>query len=224
MTRNLSLLPLLLLISYSAVAFGDPATELAEAHGINDWQNVDELQFTFSVAKEPPVSRSWSWNVPEGRVSRTIEGNTAVIELDNISSEADQKIHQQFINDSFWLLFPFSVVWSEPEVTDHGLVSTTIDGSEIELNQVTALWPSDEGYTPGDAYDLFVDEDGTIRGWTFRKGNSEKGRFFVWRDPANLGPIQVYQSYSVGESSDPFIEMKDLQIKLTGEDDWRTIP
>jgi hypothetical protein len=38
---------------------------------------------------------------------------------------------------------------------------------------ITLSYPDDAGgYTPGDAYDIYYDEDYIIREWTFRKGNS----------------------------------------------------
>ncbi|MEM6899781.1 MAG: hypothetical protein AAF583_08430 [Pseudomonadota bacterium] len=190
---------------------------LANAHGLSDWNNVETLQFTFYVAKEPPVSRTWLWDLSKDHVTRTIDGESHTIQLQNIEAgnKADTDVHKQFINDTFWLLFPFSIAWSSPEVTDHGEVTIKLGGETTELRKLTALWPSDVGYTPGDAYDIFVDEEQTILAWNFRKANRKKGRFFEWKDPKDLGPIRVYESYYREGETTPMIQMKDLKITLS---------
>ena len=42
------------------------------------------------------------------------------------------------------------------------------------LDMITITYPSEGGYTPGDAYDIFYDEKYVIKEWVFRRGNSEK--------------------------------------------------
>lgn len=204
-------------------ASASPEQQLAEAHGLNDWDQVEALQFTFFVAKDPPVARSWLWNVPEKTVTRTVDGKSHSIQLDALSGDRDTQVHKQFINDSFWLLFPFSIVWSAPTVTDHGQTEVEIDGQIKQAQKLTALWPSNEGYTPGDAYDLFLDDDQTILAWTFRRSNAAEGKMFIWKNPTALGPIQVYRDYHPDGSATPFIEMRNLKIRLENEDSWLEI-
>jgi hypothetical protein len=40
------------------------------------------------------------------------------------------------------------------------------------MDMITILYPSEGGYTSGDAYDIYFNEDYMIKEWTFRKGNS----------------------------------------------------
>ncbi|MEM1223550.1 MAG: hypothetical protein AAGH40_12410 [Verrucomicrobiota bacterium] len=194
-----------------------PELILANAHGLSDWNKVETLQFTFYVARKPPVSRTWLWNLSENSVTRTAGGESRTIQLQDIETgnEADTDVHKQFINDTFWLLFPFSIAWSSPQVTDHGEVTIELNGETTKLRKLTALWPSDEGYTPGDAYDIFIDEEQKIHAWNFRKANrKKKGRFFEWKDPKDLGPIRIYESYHRQGETTPMIQMKDLKITL----------
>ena len=39
---------------------------------------------------------------------------------------------------------------------------------------ITLTYPSEGGYTPGDAYDIFFDRNYMIKEWVFRQGNSEQ--------------------------------------------------
>ncbi|MEM6855538.1 MAG: hypothetical protein AAF593_14120 [Planctomycetota bacterium] len=98
-------------------------------------------------------------------------------------------MHSQFINDSYWLLFPFQLVWSDPTVTDAGMQPLPLGGGEGQ--KLICQWPAEGGYTPGDAYDLYLGEDGLIQQWVFRRGGQENGRAHTWEDHQQLGPIIV---------------------------------
>ena len=37
---------------------------------------------------------------------------------------------------------------------------------------ITVLYGKEGGYTPGDAYDIYYDENYMIKEWVFRKGNA----------------------------------------------------
>jgi hypothetical protein len=39
------------------------------------------------------------------------------------------------------------------------------------MQKLTIVYGNEGGYTPGDAYDLYLDEDNMVREWTFRRGN-----------------------------------------------------
>lgn len=159
----------------------------------------------------------------EEKVTCAIDGKSQAIQLSALEGKGDKQVHKQFINDTFWLLFPFSIAWSSPKVTKHGSEEIDINGKTVGSQKLTATWPTDEGYTPGDAYDLFLAEDNTILAWTLRKANAPQGKFFIWKNPKALGPIQVYQSYYPGDSKTPLIEMRDLKVKLSENGSWHTL-
>ena len=56
------------------------------------------------------------------------------------------------------------------------------------MNMITITYPNEGGYTPGDAYDIYFDEDYMIKEWTFRKGNSE--------DPSLSTTFENYKDYN----------------------------
>ena len=177
------------------------AVEVAERYGLSGWDQIETIEFTFNVERPDgkSVKRGWRWNVAANTVTTKLylpgEVQTAELIDLNLPIPADQeKIHQQFINDTYWLLFPFQLVWSNPTVTEAGdLVAFPIQntGAHQMGRKVVTQWPAEGGYTPGDAYDLYLDDDGLIRQWVFRRGGGEKGRAMTWEDHQHLGPILV---------------------------------
>ena len=76
-----------------------------------------------------------------------------------------------FINDKFWLLAPFQLVWdTSATISETKMAEAPI--SKTELNLITLTYPNEGGYTPGDAYDIYYGNDYLIKEWVFRKGNS----------------------------------------------------
>ena len=172
------------------------AQKIADRYGFQGWDQIQKLHFTFNVqplGDKPPVSRTWHWNVAEQRVTRTVDGKQLGIALvDDPQNQNDdwKQVHRQFINDAYWLLFPFQLVWSDPHLTVSEQPQLMPMGGDT-ADRYTAQWPAEGGYTPGDAYDLYVDPDtGLIQQWTFRKGGqTDNPRPMTWDDHQRLGPI-----------------------------------
>ena len=144
---------------------------IAEAHGIDQWDQVSKIEFTFAVDRDTikGSGRSWSWMPQAKSVSlitpeEVITYNTS--KVDSTVMAADRA----FINDKFWLLIPFQLVWDKgANISESTSAEAPISGTT--LNQITITYPNQGGYTPGDAYDIYFDENYVIREWTFRRGN-----------------------------------------------------
>lgn len=149
------------------------AEMIAMKHGLENWKDVEHIEFTFNVDRggQNVAKRSWSWKPKTGDVIMTqgdqiVQYNRATV--DSTSMRADQG----FINDKFWLLSPYQMVW------DEGTTITVQDTATAPLSQkpskmLTVLYGDEGGYTPGDAYDFYYNDDFIIQEWVFRKGNSE---------------------------------------------------
>lgn len=176
------------------------AQEIASAYGLEGWDQIERIEFTFNVqAGDRRVQRHWTWDIAAGEVTREQEDSEPVsfpvadgsimlpvgVELSGESAKA----HRQFVNDSYWFLFPFQIVWSDPQVTDHG--DTPLPIGDGEARKVTVQYAGKGGYTPGDAYDLFVDDNGRIVQWVFRRGGKAEGSAVTWDAHHELGPIVV---------------------------------
>ncbi|WP_037348945.1 hypothetical protein [Sediminibacter sp. Hel_I_10] len=148
------------------------AEKIANAHGIEQWQNVEKIEFTFNVDMNGSHNeRSWVWMPKSNDVvmmtpKDTVSYNRTTV--DSLSMDADKA----FVNDKFWLLAPFQLVW-DSGTTISEVKTAKAPMSETELNTITTTYSNDGGYTPGDAYDFYFNEAYMIEEWVYRKGNSE---------------------------------------------------
>ncbi|WP_040248334.1 hypothetical protein [Psychroserpens mesophilus] len=149
------------------------AEKIALAHGFENWKHVNDIQFTFNVDRDSShFERSWTWNPKSDDVRLVTDTDTIQYNrtsVDSLSINADKA----FINDKFWLLIPFQMVWDKGTTISES--STAVAPiSKTELNKITLTYGNEGGYTPGDAYDIYFDKDYIIQEWVFRKGNSEE--------------------------------------------------
>lgn len=178
------------------------AAKVADAHGIDAWPEVAEIHYTFKVAMpNREVARQWQWNVAKGEVTRVGYGNGITFRPDEVTAESSKGLkeaHQQFINDSYWFLFPFQLEWSTytPVLHDE---PTTAPISDKEVTRLDIVYPGEGGYTPGDTYRLFLDDDHRIVEWTFARPGGQP-KHHTWESLQQLGPIQVYTDHRAGEN------------------------
>lgn len=153
------------------------AEKIAHAHGYEHWKNVNEIEFTFNVdVDDKHFERAWKWQPKNDYV-------VSLISKDSISmftrptgalSALDPKfikVDQSFINDKFWMLVPFQLVWDEG-ISISEPIKDVAPISKKELSKITLLYGNNGGYTPGDAYDIYFDDSYIIREWVFRKSNA----------------------------------------------------
>ena len=150
--------------------------KVARAHGLENFDEVKQLQYTFNVKVNDSLrtSRAWTWEPKTGQVTLTTKDST--VTYNHKSEAADHEwVDQRFINDQYWLLFPFHLVWDEME-WEHEKEATAPISRET-LQRVTVTYPSDAGYTPGDVYEVYFGNDHIVREWVYRSGGSEENPF-----------------------------------------------
>ncbi len=170
------------------------AKEVARVYGLKQWDKVAEVKYTFRVKTETrDVARHWTWRPKDDLVTLEEEGKPTIMykrsELNENTSEDVITADKRFINDSYWFLFPFQLVWSNPSFTDEGM--TKLPMGEGEGRKLIVQYPDEGGYTPGDAYDIYLDEDHMITHWVFRRGGGDEGGAMTWEANKQLGPIKV---------------------------------
>ncbi len=178
------------------------AEKIAYKNGFENWKEVSQIDFTFNVDRggKTVANRSWSWKPKTNDVTMTA-GDQVVsynrASLDSISRQADQG----FINDKFWLLAPYQLVW------DEGTNITVQDTATAPLSQkrtkkLTIVYGSEGGYTPGDAYDFYYNEDYIVEEWVFRKSNAPTPSMITtFSDYQDFGGLNIATSHSDGQGN-----------------------
>lgn len=193
----------------------DPlTTEIALANGFSNFEKVEQLNFTFNVKVNDTVKsqRSWKWFPKEKKVELTQQGVTSSYINDGELDEEEKTIDQKFINDTYWLLFPFQLVWSDYNFEQKRNAVAPISGKQMK--QVSISYTSNGGYTPGDTYHLFLDEENSlIREWTYE---SSQGRTMstTWEDYKTFNGITIAQMHKSKDESFQ-LYFTDIEVNTT---------
>ena len=150
----------------------ETAQKIAKKYGIENWDKVSQIAFTFNVnRRKMPFQRSWVWHPKTGKVTMTTLKDTIKYNRNKIDS-LSLKYDKAFINDKYWLLAPFNLVWDKgTSFSEKQKAVAPI--SKDTLSLLTITYNNDVGYTPGDAYDFYYDTNYLIKEWSFRKGNKK---------------------------------------------------
>lgn len=199
------------------------SARVAKAYGIDHWDDIARISFMFEVSLSDgrEVKRFWSWDTQNNLATMAGAGQTPVTFTPyQPEGEAETEADQAFINDTYWLLFPFQLVWSNPEVSVETEDVTMPLGGEPAASRVTAAFPSEGGYTPGDTYELyFADQgddagDGLIDQWRYISGRSDNSLATTWEDHVRLGPIVISTTHRNADGSFE-LRLTDLSATLT---------
>lgn len=146
------------------------AETIAYKSGFELWDSVEELQFTFNVDRgEKHFERSFIWYPKTKDVIYMNQTDTISYNrnnLDSLSILADKA----FINDKYWLLAPFQLLWDR-DLQFTEMADEIAPISKDTLDKLTVVYPKTGGYTPGDAYDFYYDDEFIVREWAFRESN-----------------------------------------------------
>lgn len=156
--------------------------KVAKAYGFDNFDKLTSIAYTWNVQVNPEIvrSRDWKWNIKERTVLFADADTSFTYSLD-LPKEELPKIDGGFINDKYWLMFPFQLVW-DTGYTYVVMEDATAPISGDKCTQLTIIYNDADGYTPGDAYDLYLDEKFMIKEWVFRRGNGVEGRPITWEN------------------------------------------
>lgn len=197
----------------------DAIVKISQAAGADGFDAVESLSYTFNAdLGEKKVGRSWSWSPKTEEV--TLHGETDAEDVSykrsEVSADESEKlstIDQQFVNDLYWLIFPLQVVW-DPSVTIEYLPEDAAAVVPDASSGLRVRYPDGVGYTPGDVYDLFYDENFRVTHWVFRKsGSAEPNRISEWKDYESFGPLNISLNRTSPDNS-VRIWFKDVAVEL----------
>lgn len=177
------------------------AEKIANAHGIQNWQNVSKIEFTFNVDRDSShFERSWQWKPKANNVIMISNGDTIAYNRSQIDSTTLNS-DRAFINDKYWLLAPFNLVWDEG-TTISDPIKEEAPISKKELNKITLIYANEGGYTPGDAYDFYYGDDFLIKEWVYRKGNAEKPSLITsWENYQDFNGLRIAKEHKKPEGN-----------------------
>ena len=173
--------------------------KVAEAHGFKQWSEVEEISFSFNVSRANgnTFSRFWIWQPKSNTVGSIQEKDTIWYNRNQVLDSIENRLNAGFTNDKFWLLTPFNLIW------DRGNYRATLSeniSSPVEnksYTKLTIVYGQEGGYTPGDAYDFYVDDEYIIREWSFRRGNqTEPNINSACKDYIEIGGLLLVQNYA----------------------------
>ena len=170
---------------------------IANAHGMQQWKNVKELRFTFNVDRDTShFERTWDWKVVDNQVTSISQTDTVTYNRSTLDSITN-KVNGGFINDKYWLLAPFNLVWDQKGFSYEHLENEMAPLSKKPMHKLTIVYGQEGGYTPGDAYDFYFGDDYLIQEWVYRKGNQpEASLVTTWEDYTDREGLHIAQKHA----------------------------
>ncbi|MFG6686372.1 hypothetical protein ACGK9U_07315 [Mariniflexile sp. HNIBRBA6329] len=181
------------------------AEKIANAHGFENWKHVSEIAFNFNE------KRSWTWHPKTNDITLITENDTINYNRKSVDS-ISEKTDKAFINDKFWLLIPFQLVWDKG-TSISAPVKAEAPISKMEINKITLTYPNEGGYTPGDAYDIYYNDNYIIKEWAFRRGNKpEAGLVNTFENHQDFNGIKIALDHKKTEGD---WNLKFTNVKVT---------
>jgi hypothetical protein len=239
---NLSRLDVIRLLAFGMLLLLLPATsraqqrpplaeQIAKIYGLDAFGQIEGIRYTFN-AEFPGVelSRRWEWNPKTDTVSyegKDKEGKPVKVtyqrsQLGSQSDAVKNEIDPAFVNDQYWLLLPFHVVWdSSATVTDEGMQKMPTGNASAE--RVVVKYPSDGGYSEGDTWELYVGADKRVEEFIFRRGGARKPSVVIatWTDYKKAGPLLISAEHRGTADGNPLrVSFSDVSVKVSGSENW----
>jgi len=205
--------------------------QIAKAYGLDSFGQIEAIRYTWNAQfTGVNVSHSWVWEPKTNKVSyegkdkdgKPIKVSYVRSDLNSQPDDVKSQVDPAFVNDNYWLLFPFHAYWDRSAtVTDQGMQPLPLGKGSAAL--VTVKYPNDGGYTPGDTWDLYVGEDNRVEQFVYHRGGTKKPSVVIatWEDYKKAGPLLVSTNHQGTADGNPLrIFISDLSIKLTGSENW----
>ena len=222
-----------LLTTPSAVSWAQQrppiADKMAKTHGLDSFGQIEGIRYTFNVERPGAnVSRSWEWNPKTDSVSyegKDKDGKPVTASYQRSQATGvPEDIDANFLNDQYWLLLPFHVIWdTSATVTDEGMQKLPLGNGSGE--KLVVKYPSDGGYSPGDTWDVYVGADGRVQEFVWHRGGPKKPSVVIapWTDYKKAGPLLFSLDHqSKADDTPVHIFFSNVAVKLTGSENWIT--
>lgn len=205
--------------------------QVAKTYGIDSFSQIEAIRYTFNLQFPGlNVSRSWTWEPKSGQVTyeakdksgKPVKVTYLRSQLSSQSADVKENVDPGFINDQYWLVFPFHAVWdTSADVQDKGVQKLPL--GKGSARQVVVKYPSGGGYTPADTWELFVGPDNRVQEFIYRRGGSTKPRIVIatWAGYKKAGPLLISTDHRGTADGKPLrLTFSDVSVKLVGSESW----
>jgi hypothetical protein len=152
----------------------DLINKMYDYYGYENLDNIESINFTFNAFINGTLkARTWKWEPGENNVYWYDGSDWTVYNRNAIDSPQDSVLDQKFINDSYWLIFPWYLSKGAPDLNTDLSKNETSPVYGEKLNMLTASY-GDGGYTPGDTYRAYVTNEGEIKEWAYIPSGSKE--------------------------------------------------
>lgn len=216
-------------VSVSAHERSPIADQIASAYGVDAWGQVEAIRFTFNI-DPPKLSRSWIWEPKADRITYDgpdNDGKPVTItyshsQLQSESAFVREMVDPAFINDQYALILPFHFAW-DTAITVHEEGTKKLPLGKGSARKVVVTYPSGVGYTPGDTWDLYLADDGTMQQIVLHHGGSAKPTLapVTWAGNKKAGAL-LFSTDKRGTADGKPIHIfyTNVAVKQVGSSTW----
>jgi hypothetical protein len=208
------------------------AEQIAKTYGLDSFGQIEAIRYTFNLQWPGlNLSRSWVWQPKTGQISyegkgkdgKPVKATYVQSQLNSQPANVKDEIEPAFVNDQYWLVFPFHVYWdSSADVQDLGMQK--LPRGKGSARRVAVKYPPDTGgYTPGDTWELYVGTDGRIQELVFHHGGAAKPSVVIatWTGYKKAGPLLISTEHRGTADGKPLhLFFSNVSVKLAGSDTW----
>jgi len=228
----LALTLLLLAVTSRAQSRPPIAEQLAKTYGLDSFGQIEAIRYTFNLQfPGVNISRSWVWEPKTGQVSyeaKDKDGKPVKVtyvrsQLNSQPANVKDEIEPSFVNDQYWLVFPFHVYWdTSADVQDKGVQKLPL--GKGSARRVVVKYPAEAGgYTPGDTWELFVGSSGRVEEFIYRRGGPTKPSVVIatWAGYKKGGPLLISTEHRGTADGKPLhLFFSNVAVKLAGSNTW----
>lgn len=184
--------------------------KIAMANGFENFKDLNEIEFTFNVKVNDTLrsERSWKWFPKSHKIQLSEKRETITYTKDDSLSGKSLMADQKFINDSYWFLFPYQLMWSNYESTYSEKEIAPISNKEMQM--LTINYKGKGGYSPDDSYRVYFGDDNMIQEWTYISSNGRE-LTTTWEDYETFNGISISKMH---KSEDSTFQLYFTNIKM----------
>jgi hypothetical protein len=207
--------------------------QIAKTYGIDSWNQIEAIRYTWNgeIPGLFKLAHTWEWEPKTNKVSyegkdkdgKPVKATYVRTDLSSQPDSVKNEVDPAFINDNYWLLFPFHAYWdTSATVTDQSMQKLPVGAGSARL--VVVKYPSEAGgYTPGDTWDLYVGKDNRVVQMVYHRGGPRKPSLVTatWAGYKKAGPVLISTEHRGTADGKPLhIFLSDVAVKVTGSDTW----